>query len=519
MTDYEAVTAFLGHWGPFQQAVFFLLSLSIIPNAFTGLSIVFIADTPSHRCLLPADANLSAAWRNSSIPVVRDSSSGDLVPSKCSRYKLDVLQNFSERGLVPWIDVNLSGVQQEGCLDGWEHDHSTYISTIVSEWDLVCDDRWKKPLTSSLFFCGVLTGSFISGQFSDRYGRKIVLFATMAIQSVFTLIQVFSPSWPVFCALFFIIGVGHISNYVAAFVLGTEILNPPVRAVFSTVGVTLFFSLGYMMLPLIAFLIRDWRTLLLTLTLPGFLCMLFWWFIPESPRWLLSQGRVKEAELILRNAAKKNKVEAPQVIFNLQSEKRKSQCVAAPACCLLLNNCLLRNTIAIAYFALSLNTSNLHGSAYFNCFLSAAIEVPAYILSWLMYRCCPRRLILFSTLFLGGVMLLFIQLIPNNLIPLAITLEMMGKFAVTVAFSVVYAYTAELYPTVLRNTALGACSMASRIGSISAPYFIYLSKFNHSILYSIQIPSVSVFSFIIYSYSLSCLKLQYVFFYEPKSEK
>ncbi|XP_029924921.1 solute carrier family 22 member 5-like, partial [Myripristis murdjan] len=509
MTDYEAVTAFLGHWGPFQQAVFFLLSLSIIPNAFTGLSIVFIADTPSHRCLLPADANLSAAWRNSSIPVVRDSSSGDLVPSKCSRYKLDVLQNFSERGLVPWIDVNLSGVQQEGCLDGWEHDHSTYISTIVSEWDLVCDDRWKKPLTSSLFFCGVLTGSFISGQFSDRYGRKIVLFATMAIQSVFTLIQVFSPSWPVFCALFFIIGVGHISNYVAAFVLGTEILNPPVRAVFSTVGVTLFFSLGYMMLPLIAFLIRDWRTLLLTLTLPGFLCMLFWWFIPESPRWLLSQGRVKEAELILRNAAKKNKVEAPQVIFSpeqtdLQSEKRKAHNIcdlfrSRNIRWISLTLWLVWNTIAIAYFALSLNTSNLHGSAYFNCFLSAAIEVPAYILSWLMYRCCPRRLILFSTLFLGGVMLLFIQLIPNNLIPLAITLEMMGKFAVTVAFSVVYAYTAELYPTVLRNTALGACSMASRIGSISAPYFIYLRN------YSISLPYILIGSLTALSGLLSLL--------------
>ncbi|KAL0994544.1 hypothetical protein UPYG_G00123780 [Umbra pygmaea] len=314
----------------------------------------------------------------------------------------------------------------------------------------------------------------------------------MGVQTVSTLLQVFSSSWLVFCALFFVVGMGQISNYVAAFVLGTEILSPSVRIVYSTLGVCMFYTVGYMALPGVAFFIRDWRMLLLALTLPGVLYIPFWWFIPESPRWLLSQGRVEEAEAILREAAKRNRVTAPEVIF-LKTEHNAGKMEAHNICHLVRSSNIrwvsitlwvVWTILSIGYFALSLNTSNLAGSSYLNCFLSAATEVPAYIVAWLLFRCCPRRLALFSTLFLGGLVLLLINLIPSpDLSSLSIALEMLGKFGVTAAFSIVYAYTAELYPTVVRNTALGACSMASRIGSISAPYFIYLGGYSKSLPY------------------------------------
>uniref|UniRef100_A0A665VFA6 Solute carrier family 22 member 21 n=1 Tax=Echeneis naucrates TaxID=173247 RepID=A0A665VFA6_ECHNA len=481
MADYEVQTAFLGEWGRFQQQVFFLLCVTVIPNGFTILAIVFLADTPPHRCLVPAHLNLSAAWRNSSIPLETESQTGALVPSKCARYRLKDVLSFSEKGLLPGVDVNLSNVPKEGCLDGWEYDQSVYISTITSEWDLVCDDRWKNPLTSSVFFSGVLTGSFISGQLADRYGRKVMMFVTITVQTVFTLIQAFSPSWTVFCAMFFVVGYGKISNYISAFVLGTEILGPRVRTIFSTAGMNLFFALGYMLLPILAFFIRDWRMLLLGLALPGFLYLPLWWYIPESPRWLLSQGRVQEAEAIVRYAAKRNKIEPPPVIFSFsQSERTKTHNICDLLCSpnirwISLMLWLVWNTVTISYFALSLNTANLHGNVHFNTLLSALIEIPAYILSWVLFRWCPRRLSLFLTLFMGGSFLLLIQCIPASM--------MTGKFAVTTSFAVIYAYTAELYPTVLRNTALGTCSMAARIGSIIAPYFIYLRSYSISLPY------------------------------------
>jgi len=59
---------------------------------------------------------------------------------------------------------------------------------------------------------------------------------------------------------------------------------------------------------------------------------------------------------------------------------------------------------------------------------------------------------------------------------LSILLVMLGKFGITSAFSMVYVYTAELYPTVVRNMGVGASSMASRLGSILSPYFVYLGR-------------------------------------------
>ncbi|XP_001917996.3 organic cation/carnitine transporter 2 [Equus caballus] len=492
MRDYDEVTAFLGEWGPFQRLIFFLLSASIIPNGFNGLSAVFLTAAPEHRCRVPDTANLSSAWRNHSIPLrLQD---GREVPHSCRRYRLQAIANFSALGLEPGRDVDLEQLEQESCLDGWEFSQDIYLSTIVTEWNLVCEDDWKAPLTISLFFVGVLVGSFISGQLSDRFGRKNVLFVTMGMQTGFSFLQVFSKNFEMFTVLFVLVGMGQISNYVAAFVLGTEILGKSVRIIFSTLGVCIFYAFGYMLLPLFAYFIRDWRMLLLALTVPGVLCALLWWFIPESPRWLISQGRFKEAEVIIHRAARINGIVAPSTIFDpselqdLSSKKQQSHSILDlirtwNIRMLTIMSIILWLTISVGYFGLSLDTPNLHGDVYVNCFLSAVVEVPAYVLAWLLLRYLPRRYSMATALFLGGGVLLFVQLVPPELYYLATVLVMVGKFGITAAFSMVYVYTAELYPTVVRNMGVGVSSMASRLGSILSPYFVYLGAYDRFLPY------------------------------------
>lgn len=65
---------------------------------------------------------------------------------------------------------------------------------------------------------------------------------------------------------------------------------------------------------------------------------------------------------------------------------------------------------------------------------------------------------------------------PSDLPELSIALEMLGKFGFTTSSSLIFAYTTEIYPTVIRSTATGTCATISRVGSCIAPFVFHLGE-------------------------------------------
>lgn len=69
----------------------------------------------------------------------------------------------------------------------------------------------------------------------------------------------------------------------------------------------------------------------------------------------------------------------------------------------------------MVFYGLSLNTSNLNGNIYLNCFISAAIDIVVYVATWLLVNQMPRPILLFSTLMFCGITILIIGLVPEGL--------------------------------------------------------------------------------------------------------
>ncbi len=85
----------------------------------------------------------------------------------------------------------------------------------------------------------------------------------------------------------------------------------PAYRTFAGMMICLFFAVALMILAGLAYVFNSWFDLAVVTSVPFVALWAYWWIIPESPRWLLSYGRIDEAEVIIQNIARWNRKEIP----------------------------------------------------------------------------------------------------------------------------------------------------------------------------------------------------------------
>merc|ERR1719150_3661914 len=188
--------------------------------------------------------------------------------------------------------------------DDWDYDLSMGFTTVV-DWNLVCDRTALLSTVQGSYMGGVFVGCLFWGWASDKFGRRPSILVASLIQIISTVIAAFSPNYIMFIFFRFIIAFSVSGVFECAFVLVMEIVSPELRTPFGIM--TQFpFAIGVCILPLVAYFIRDWNHLQLAISIPCLVLTSYYWFIPESPRWLIQARKFNEAKDVLTQAAKEN---------------------------------------------------------------------------------------------------------------------------------------------------------------------------------------------------------------------
>ncbi|CAN2387795.1 Solute carrier family 22 member, partial [Pristimantis euphronides] len=369
------------------------------------------------------------------------------------------------------------------------------FTSISSEWSLVDAQAYKVSAASSVFFGGVLVGVVLFGQLSDRFGRKRVYVTGLGLDVVFSLVNALSPSFVVFLSTRFIVGVMNGGMSLVAFVLLNECIGATYWALAGSLS-SLCFALGIAQFALIGYFVHWWRLLALVVNVQGMTIFLLSLWIPESPRWLYSQGRLHEARDALLFLGRWNCSKPKPFSLNPRPKDSAPRSNILSIC---RSDVLRRRTLlmmwawfvcSLVYYGLTLSTGDLGGNVYLNLALSGLAEVPAYPLCMYLinHKRFGRRSSLCGFLSFAGAACLVIMAVPEQRGPVrrwlnSQTLSLLGKLCISAAFNIVYIYTSELYPTTVRSLGMGICSMVSRFGGIIAPFVPGLRSVHWSLPY------------------------------------
>ncbi len=387
---------------------------------------------------------------------------------------------------------------------------SFIMVALVQEWT---PSDLQLSLLGSIGFVGMAVGASVGGLLADRIGRRQVFALTMLIYGLATGLSAVSTGLVVLLALRFVVGLGLGAELPVASTLVSEFAPTRIRGRI-VVALESFWALGWLAAALIGYFViphvdGGWRWALALGALPAAWSLIIRYGLPESVRFLESQGRNREAEATVTAFE-----ESPPAFGAHSTVPAPAAHGSAPVAAdiaapepgqnesrwnTLLSPRFRRTTIALSLVWLGVNFSYygafiwlptlLHQggmdvvkSFEFVLFMTLA-QLPGYLLAAILVEKWGRRatLIAFlagsalSALIFGLSPVIAQALWPDNLAAAnatALACACALSFCNLGAWGALYALTPEVFPTFVRATGAGAATAVGRIAAMLAPLLV-----------------------------------------------
>ncbi|XP_029295796.1 solute carrier family 22 member 7-like [Cottoperca gobio] len=484
---FDSILSEINGFGKFQIQLVLIQVLSRMTLPCHFLLNNFMAAVPSHHCNITALDDGGGVFGNLTLEqklVVGVPAEQDGTPRSCQMFSKTQYQHLS--GLNSSEDALT--VQ---CQNGWVYDNRTFKSTLATEWDLVCSRKGMNKATATIFFIGVMSGAPLFGYLSDRFGRRPLLLVSYLSSITFAVLSAFSTSYVMFTIMRFFTGMSLAGISIISIVLNVEWFSIEHRT-FSGIITSMDWTLGNLILVGIAYFINEWRMLIVAVTSPLILSVIAWRWLPESARWLLANGQADAAHYYITQCAKMNNrtkvmdtVTPTELLESAQGETNdnkytivhlfKTPNIRKLSICL----GIVWYGVAFTYYGISLNITGFGLNPYVTQFIFASIELPMKISVYFFLEKVGRRPGQMGAMMLTGLCLFINLFVAKDKWVIRTVVAVLGKSMSEVSFTIVFLFTTELFPTVVRQNGVGYTSFIARLGVSISPLIMLLEDVWH----------------------------------------